>query len=86
MARTAGWTEPTSRGGFAVWSFVGQLKVKPGWKAHCTSYSRCSGEAGSSGSYRHQISGFTCFEDTGPSSEWSDELIDDLLRRLKYDF
>ena len=83
---TAGWAEPMSRGGFTVRSFDGQLQVTPGWKARCISYSRYSGETGSSGLYRHQISGFTCFEDTGPSSEWTDELIDDLLRRVKYEF
>jgi len=83
---TTGWTAPTSRGGFTVRSFNGQLQVKPGWKARCISYTRYSGGTGSSGLYRHQLSGFTCYEDLGPSSEWTDQLIDDLLRRVKYDF
>ena len=82
---TTGWTPPTSRGGFEVRSFAGQLQVKPGWKARCVSFARYSGQIGSS-AYRHQISGFTCFEDSGADSKWSEEEIDDLLRRVKYDF
>jgi len=82
----AGWTAPTTRGGFEVRAFEGQLRVKPGWKARCISYVRYSGQTADSAGYRHQISGFTCFEDLGPSSDWTDEEIDDLLRRVKYDF
>lgn len=82
---TTGWTAATSRGGFEVRSFAGQLRVKPGWKARCVSFARYSGQFGSS-SYRHQISGFSCSEDSGPDSKWSEEEIDDLLRRVKYDF
>lgn len=82
---TSGWTAPTSRGGFEVRSFAGQLRVKPGWKARCVSFSRYSGQIGSS-SYRHQVSGFTCFKDSGANSEWTEAEIDDLLRRVKYDF
>lgn len=74
-----GWTAPRSRGGFQVRSFGGQLQVKPGWKASCVSYSRYSGQDGTSGSYRHEISGFTCFEALGPSAEWTDGLADNFL-------
>lgn len=82
---TTGWTAPTSRAGFEVRSFAGQLRVKPGWKASCISFSRYSGQIGSDG-YRHQISGFTCFKNSGADSPWTEEEIDYVLGRLKYDF
>jgi len=83
---TDDWGETVRRGDYVTRAFAGFPDRRYAYGFECVAFSRYSGDGVEAGSFRHEVFGLFCFDGGQDPAPMQADLIEEFLKRLKYEF